>query len=170
MATACAQGCLVFSVYTRPWITIMLAGSTIRPCALAIPAVPAHARKNSKRYRREWAFIAMASFFVQLPSKCRRCIDPQHPRFLAPGILPTMRGRAFKIQAVAGLQPVVFAFVQPDFKITAKHVEKFLPFVRVGLPATATGLDAEQVGLHRRVSPGQQFHADVRRGFENLSF
>src|SRR5215469_6882344 len=170
MATACAQGCLVFSVYTRPWITIMLAGWTIRPCARAIPAVATHTSEICNRNLEARAFIEMASFFMPLASKCRRRIDPQHPGFLAPGILPTMRRRAFKIQAVTGLQPVVFAFVQPDFKITAKHVQKFLTFVRVGLPATTAGLDAEEVGLHRRVSPGQQFHADIRRGFQNFSF
>src|SRR5690349_14072292 len=76
---------------------------------------------------------------------------------------------AFKIKAVARLQPIVLAFVQPDFKVTAKNMKELLSLVRVGLPAAAAGFDAKEVRLHRRIPPGQQFHADTRRGFQNFS-
>src|SRR5213075_1206313 len=103
-------------------------------------------------------------------SKCRRRIDPQHPRFFAAGILPTVRRRAFEIKAVAGLQPVIFALVEPDLKFSPKQMEKFLPFVGVGFTAPATRLHSEEVWLYCRVTPGKQFHADIRSGFQDFSF
>src|SRR6266851_5394633 len=59
--------------------------------------------------------------------------------------------------------------VEPDFKLSAKDVQEFLAFVRVGFAAAATGFDAEKVRLHHRVSSGQQLHAHVRSGLEHLS-
>src|SRR5260370_20532931 len=58
---------------------------------------------------------------------------------------------------------------EPDLKMTAKNVEKLLAFVRVGFTAAASGFDAEKMRLHRRVSPGQQLHAHVRRGLQDFS-
>src|SRR5579859_367394 len=111
-----------------------------------------------------------AIFSWHLPSKCRRRVDPQHPGFLAPRILPAVRNRAFKIKTVAGLQPVMLALIQPDFKVAPKNMQEFLALVRVGLAAAAAGLYAEKVRLHRRVAPGKQFHANIRRSFQNFSF
>src|SRR6266849_9840723 len=59
--------------------------------------------------------------------------------------------------------------VEPDFKVSAKDVQEFLAFVRVGFAAAAAGFDAEKMGLHHRVSPGEQLHAHVRRGLQNFS-
>src|SRR5260370_30793079 len=59
--------------------------------------------------------------------------------------------------------------VEPDFKVSAKDVEKFVAVVRVGCAAAAAGFDAEKIGLHHRVSTGEQLHAHVRRGLQNFS-
>src|SRR5712664_1584195 len=59
--------------------------------------------------------------------------------------------------------------VEPDFKVSAKDVQEFLAFVRVGFATAAAGFDAEKMGLHHRVSPGEQLHAHVRRGLQNFS-
>src|SRR5260370_22937776 len=59
--------------------------------------------------------------------------------------------------------------VEPDFKVSAKDVQEFLDSVRVGFAAAAAGFDAEKMGLHHRVSPGEQLHAHVRRGLQNFS-
>src|SRR6516164_7316359 len=147
---------------------MMSAGSTMSPCAPALPVIPEQRTISCNVSGMEREFIAMLSFLMPSASKCGRCVDPQHPRFFASGIPPAMRRGAFKIQTVAGLQPVMFSFVKPDFKISAKHVQKFLPFVRVGFAAAAAGLDAEEVRFHCRVAPGQQFHAHIDCGSTNL--
>src|SRR5437588_387160 len=59
--------------------------------------------------------------------------------------------------------------VEPDLKISAQDVQEFLSFVRVGFAAAATGLDAEKMRFHRRVSPSKKFHAHVRRGLQDFS-
>src|SRR5256884_20514 len=59
--------------------------------------------------------------------------------------------------------------VEPDLKISAQDVQEFLPFVRVGFAAAATGFDAEKMRFHRRVSPGKKFHAHVRRRLQDFS-
>src|ERR1700687_521394 len=59
--------------------------------------------------------------------------------------------------------------VQPDLKISAKDVQEFLAFVRVGCTAAAPGFDAEKMRLHRRVSPGKQLHAHAWRGLQDFS-
>src|SRR5258708_31381306 len=58
--------------------------------------------------------------------------------------------------------------VEPNFKVSAKDVQEFLALVRVGFTAAASGFDAEKMRLHRRVSPGQQFHAHVRRSLQDF--
>jgi len=80
-----------------------------------------------------------------------------------------MRRGTFEIEAVAGLQTVMFLAVQPDFKVAAEHVEKFLAFVGVGFAAAAAGFDAEKMRFHHGISPGKQLHANVRGGFQNFS-
>src|SRR6266567_2790064 len=59
--------------------------------------------------------------------------------------------------------------VKPDFKTSAKDVQKLLPLVRIGFSAPATGFDAEKVRFHYRLPPGKQFHANVRSGLEDFS-
>src|SRR6266567_6874348 len=59
--------------------------------------------------------------------------------------------------------------VKPDFKTSAKDVQEFLAFVRIGLSTAATGFDAEKVRFHYRLPPGKQFHANVRSGLEDFS-
>ncbi len=80
-----------------------------------------------------------------------------------------MRSRAFEIEAVAGFQVVVLLAVQPDFKITTKDVQEFFALVRIGFAAAAAGFDAEEVRFHRRIAPGKQFHANVRRSLQDFS-
>src|SRR6267142_524837 len=80
-----------------------------------------------------------------------------------------MRRRTFEVETVARFQMVVLLAVQPDFKISAKDVQKFLALVRVRLAAAAAGFDAEEMRFHHRIAPGQQFHANVRCGFQDFS-
>src|SRR6266478_3403691 len=108
-------------------------------------------------------------YCISLRSKRRRSIDPEQPRFRAAGIAPAMRRGAFEIEAVAGLQAIVFALPQPDFKRATQDVEKFLAFVRVGFAAAPAGLDAEKMRLHGGVAPSQEFHAHASVGFQNFS-
>ena len=109
-------------------------------------------------------FMKMESLIL----KCRRCIDPQHPGFFPAGILPSVRNRAFKIETVARLEPEVLAAVQPDFKVPAKNMEKFLTFMRIRFAAAAAGFDAEKMRLHHGVAPGEQFHTDVASSLEDF--
>jgi len=64
---------------------------------------------------------------------------------------------------------VMLLGVKPDLKIPAQDMQEFLAFVRVGFTATAAGFDTEKMRLHHRVSPGEQLHAHVRRGFQDFS-
>src|SRR5712692_8456867 len=59
--------------------------------------------------------------------------------------------------------------VEPNLKISAKDMQEFFAFMRVGFTAAASGFDAEKMRFHHRVSPGQQLHAHVRRGLQDLS-
>src|ERR1700738_4507186 len=80
-----------------------------------------------------------------------------------------MRRGTLKIQTVAGLQSIMFAALQPDFEIAAKHMQKFLAFVRVRFTAAPTWLHAKEVRLHGGVAPGKQFHAHARSGLQNFA-
>jgi hypothetical protein len=80
-----------------------------------------------------------------------------------------MRRGAFEIEAVAGFQTVMLLAVQPDFKVAAEHVEKFLAFVSVGLTAAAAGFDAEKMRFHGGISPGEELHANVGRRLQDFS-
>src|SRR5271157_2831432 len=102
-------------------------------------------------------------------SESRRGIHPQKPGFGTPRVLPTMRRGALEIEAVAGFQDVVLLIVQPDLEFTAQNVEKLLPLMSVRFAAAPSRFDAEQVRLHRGVAPGQEFHADTRRSFEDFA-
>src|SRR5690242_6142712 len=149
---------------------MMSAGLTTRPCALAVPATPkSNARTESVSLQR-CLFIVAKSLSATCHSKCWRRVDPQDPGLLAPRILPAVRNRAFKIKTVARSQPIMLTLIQPDLKVPAKHVQEFLAFMRIGLAAAAAGLHAKKMRLHRRVAPGKQLHANVRRRFQNFSF
>src|SRR5713226_8156428 len=63
----------------------------------------------------------------------------------------------------------MFTRVEPNLKISAKDMQEFLAFMRVGFTAAASRFDAEKMRFHHRVSPGQQLHAHVRRGLQDLS-
>src|SRR6266849_7947871 len=76
---------------------------------------------------------------------------------------------AFKIEAVAGLQAIVLAVAEPDFKCAAEDVEEFLAFVGVGFAAAAAGFHAEKVRFHDGVAPGEEFHAHAGIGLQNFS-
>src|SRR5579864_8528270 len=80
-----------------------------------------------------------------------------------------MRRRALEIQAVAGLQKIMLAVAQPNFKSAAKDMQEFLAFVCVGFAAAAPGFHAKQMRLHRGVAPGEKLHADAGVGLQNLS-
>jgi len=80
-----------------------------------------------------------------------------------------MRSRAFEIETVAGFQAVVLLAVQPDFKFAAKDVQKFFALVRIGFAAATARFDTEEMRFHRRIAPGEQFHANIRGGFQDFS-
>ena len=58
---------------------------------------------------------------------------------------------------------------EPNLKIAAKHVQKFLAFMRVRFTAAAAGLDAKKMRLHGRLAPSQKLHADTGSGFQNFT-
>src|SRR5258707_13499492 len=97
--------------------------------------------------------------WFRAPLKRGRSIDPKQPRLRAAGIPPAMRRGAFEVKAVAGLQAIVLAVTQPDFKRAAEDVEDFLAFVRVGFAAAPTGLHTKQIELHAGLSPSQEVQA-----------
>jgi len=80
-----------------------------------------------------------------------------------------MRSGTFEIETVARLEFVVALILQPDFEFAAKNVEEFFAFVGVGLAAAAARLDAEEMGFHGGIAPGQQFHADGRTAFQDFA-
>src|SRR5882762_5536151 len=98
-----------------------------------------------------------------------RGVNPQEPAFGFAGIAPAMRCGALEIEAVAGLETVVFVGVEPDFEFAAKDVQKLLALVSVGFTAAAAGLDAEEVRLHGGIAPGQQLHANAFGGLEDFA-
>src|SRR5215472_4716848 len=102
------------------------AGLVTRPVALTTPAMPRKIARKEKLTLLERSFITVKSLSLAGLSKRRRGIDPQHPGFLASRILPPVGNRALKIKTIAGFQPVMLPLVQPDFKISPKHMEKFL--------------------------------------------
>src|SRR5690242_18016901 len=148
----------------------MSAGLTMSPCAFAAPVTKRKIARIESINLPRGLFIAVKSLSVMYLSKSRRRVDPQHPSFLAPRIPPAVRNRAFKIKAVAGLQPVMLAPIKPNFKIAPKDMQEFLAFVRIGLAAAPAGLHPKKMRFHRRVAPGKQFHAHVRRRFQNFPF
>src|SRR5258708_22037269 len=80
-----------------------------------------------------------------------------------------MRRGALKIEAVAGLETVVFVGVEPEFEFAAKDAQNLLALVSGGFAAVATGLDAEEVRLHGSIAPGQQLHANAFGGLEDFA-
>src|SRR6266852_8063991 len=101
--------------------------------------------------------------------ECGRGIYPEHQGLRSPRIFPAMRRGTLEIQAVAGLQPVVLGFAQPDLEFTAQNVQKFLALVGVRFAAPPAGLYSEEMRLHRRVAPCQKFHPYARRSFQHLA-
>src|SRR5215472_3110150 len=165
IATAWAHACLGFSVYTRPWITTISAGfAACSRASVRLAATRKSARTRSAG-RMEQAFITGKSF----RSESRRRVDPQDPRLLAAGVLPAMGRGAFKVEAVAWLQAIMLAVIQPNFEISAKHVEEFLAIMRVGFAAAAARFNTEEMRFHRCVAPRKQLHADTWSGFEDLA-
>src|ERR1700730_8708138 len=80
-----------------------------------------------------------------------------------------MRSRAFEIEAITRFQVVMLLAVQQDFKITAQDVQELFALVRIGFAAATAGFDAEEMRSHRRIAPGEQFHADIRGGLQDFS-
>src|SRR6185437_7297922 len=160
----------------RAWTSTMSASGVTCAARVAARAVAASAiRRKSWSAERSWnadrgdcACSGIVSIAVLLPLERRRRIYPKHPGFRLAGIGPGVRGSALKIEAVAGLEQVVFA-VESDFEFAAQHVEKLFAFVGIRVAAAGAGGDAEQVRFHDGVAPGQQFHAHARAGFQNLT-
>src|SRR5262245_21651461 len=98
-----------------------------------------------------------------------RSIDPQQPGLCLARILPAMRRGTLEVQTVAGFKEMVFIPIQPDFELATQHVQKLFTLVRVGFTAVAARLDAEQMGFHRGVAPGEKLHADAFCGFQDLA-
>src|SRR5207245_8940941 len=48
--------------------------------------------------------------------------------------------------------------------------KEFFAFVRVGLAAAASGLNAKEMRLHGFIAPGEKFHANAFCGFEDAAF
>src|SRR5215471_986273 len=113
------------------------------PCAPAPPATPRKMAGTESMTLPKRVFMAAKPLSMTCLSKSRRRVDPQHPGFRAAGILPAVRNRAFKIQTVAGFQPVMLALIQPDFQISAKDMQKLLPLMRVRFAAAPAGLHAK---------------------------
>src|SRR5580698_2692982 len=92
-------------------------------------------------------------------SERRRRIHPQQPCLGTAGVPPTMRRRAFEIEAVAWLKAVMLFAVEPNLKFAAKNVQELFAFMRVRFAAAAAWFDAKKMRLHSRLSPSEQFHA-----------
>src|SRR5258707_9701231 len=107
--------------------------------------------------------------WFRAPLKRGRSIDPKQPRLRAAGIPPAMRRGAFEVQAVAGLQAIVLAVAEPDFKCAAEDVEEFLAFVCVGFAAAPAALHTEKMRLHDGIAPGEEFHAHAGIGLQDFS-
>lgn len=124
--------------------------------------------------RRIFTFTSERMAALRTPRKTEsrlergRCIDPQDPGFDTAGIFPAVRHGTLEIEAVAGLQDVMFVAIEPDFEYAAKDVKELFAFVGVGFAAATTGLDAEEVRLHSSIAPGEKLHANAGRGFEDL--
>src|ERR1700757_4440000 len=69
-------------------------------------------------------------------------VYPQNPGFGTPWISPAMWSLVLEIKAIPGFQPIVPFIVEPNLKLAAQNVEKFLTFVSVGFAAAAAGLNA----------------------------
>src|SRR5271154_4743936 len=59
--------------------------------------------------------------------------------------------------------------VQPNLKFTAKDVQEFFAFVRIGFTAAAAGFDAKKMRFHGRLAPGQKLHAHSGGRFQDFS-
>src|SRR5215471_745538 len=102
-------------------------------------------------------------------SKRGRRIHPQDQRLFLARIRPAMLSAAFEIKAVACLEAVGFTPVETNFQASAQDVQKFLALVRVGFAASGGRRNAEEVGLHHRLSPSEQLHTDAGACLENFS-
>src|SRR5438067_4974716 len=101
-------------------------------------------------------------------SERRRSVYPQNPSLAATGILPAMGRRTFEIKTIAGPEPV-FLPIERNLQLAPQNVEKFLALVRVRFAAAGLGSDAEQMWLHNRIAPREQFHAHARPSFQNFA-
>src|SRR5216684_2334246 len=115
------------------------AGSTIRPCARDIAAKPGKNASIIRTAHRRRLFIGTC-FCI---SECWRRVDPHQPSLRPSWISPAVRSRTLEVQAVARLQMIMLLAVEPDLKSSAKHVQEFLAFVRIGFAAAPAGFDAE---------------------------
>ena|ERR1700682_2036253 len=59
--------------------------------------------------------------------------------------------------------------VEPDVKLPAKDMQKFLAFVGVRFAAAAARLDAKEMRLHCGVAPGEKLHAHAGVCFQDFS-
>src|SRR6267143_2199437 len=48
-------------------------------------------------------------------------------------------------------------------------MQKFFALVRIGFAAATARFDAEEMRFHRRIAPGEQFHANIRGSFQDFS-
>jgi hypothetical protein len=96
-------------------------------------------------------------------------VDPKQPCFGPPGILPAVGRGTFEIETIAGTKAVVPLMLQPDFKLAAKHVKKFLALVRIGFTTATARLDAKQMRLHGGIAPSEKLHTHFGVGFENFA-
>src|ERR1700730_123455 len=129
MATACPQGCLALTVYTLPCTTSMSAGGMSADCAKAGKATAEKAAKARTPAAVVPIFMVPSRAkqtpqpsFTNRTLECRRRVDPQQARFGPARISPAMRHGTLEIQAVAGLQPVVFLVAQPDFEFSTQDM------------------------------------------------
>src|SRR3984893_123569 len=152
MATACPQGCLALTVYTLPCTTSMSAGGMSADCAKAGKATAEKAAKARTPAAVVPIFMVPSRAkqtpqpsFTNRTLECRRRVDPQQARFGPARISPAMRHGTLEIQAVAGLQPVVFLVAQPDFEFSTQDMQELFALVGVRLAAPAFGLHTEEV-------------------------
>src|ERR1035438_2754229 len=96
-------------------------------CPLRRVAVQRTVHQRSRHFMPKRTFHAL---------KGRRGVHPQQPGLRPTWVSPTMRRRAFEIEAIALFQMVVLSVAEPDLKLAPQNVQKFLAFVRVGFSAS----------------------------------
>src|SRR5512135_1067735 len=117
----------------RAWSSTVSAGGVACAVRLAARAMAASAiRRKNWSAERSWnadrgdcACSGIVSIAVLVPLERRRRIYPKHPGFRLAGIGPAVRGRAFEIEAVPGLEQVVFA-IEGDSEFAAQHEKELL--------------------------------------------